>query len=87
MDSVGNEKFIAVHLLNGPISMETLSDHIRSRHRVLARWHIDIDCLHGEPDHKYEKSNHRKDTAYGCVIRRVVLVGQTNRLSEPIEFL
>lgn len=54
---------------------------------MLARGHIDINNLHGEPRHEDKERQHGEDTTNGCIIRRVVLVGQTDWLPEPVEFL
>ena len=54
---------------------------------MLAGRHIHIDGLEGEPRHEDEEGNHREDSTDGCVVRRVVLVGQTDWLAEPVELL
>lgn len=53
---------------------------------MLARWHVNINQLHRKPSHEDEEGNNSENTADGCVVRRVVLIGETDWLAEPVEF-
>ena len=64
-----------------------MGDHVRVADRVLAGGHVHIDELHGQPGHEDEEGHHGEHTADGRVVRRVVLIGETNWLAESIKFL
>lgn len=53
---------------------------------MLARWHVNINQLHCKPSHEDEEGKNSENTADGCVVRRVVLIGETDWLAEPVEF-
>ena len=59
--------------------------HLRSADAVLAGGHVNINRLQGEPRHEDEEGDHSEHAADGRVIRRVVLVSQTDWLAEPVE--
>ena len=54
---------------------------------MLSRRHVHIDGLQGEPRHEDEEGDHREDATNGCVVRRIVLVGEADWLTKPIELL
>ena len=54
---------------------------------MLARRHVDIDQLHGQPGHENEEGQHGEHAADGRVVARVVLVCEADRLAESIKLL
>ena len=52
---------------------------------MLAWWHVDINQLHTEPSHEDEEGQDGENTADRCVVRRVVLISETDWLAEPVE--
>ena len=54
---------------------------------MLSGRHVHIDGLQGEPRHEDEEGNHREDATDRCVIRRIVLVGEADWLTKPVELL
>ena len=54
---------------------------------MLARGHVHIDQLHGQPGHENEEGQHGEHATDGRVVARVVLVREADRLTESIELL
>ena len=52
---------------------------------MFAGGHVDVNQFHSKPRHEDEEGQNRKDSANRCVVRWVILIGETYWLAKPIE--